>query len=89
MRFIGNGHDVPSALLRLWDLVRRDLARGREPETIVQPPSDLGSATQDKLQALLLDMMTGHGMTSEEARFAAQYNFLFFFPFCLNEFTRN
>ena len=62
LRFIGDRTKLPTTLQHLWDIVRR-VTR----ETIVTPPMDLGQATQPELRELLLDMMRGHGLQSNEA----------------------
>ena len=62
LRFIGNLNELPATLGHLWDIVRR-VTR----ETIVPPPMDLGMASQEELQALLLDLMSGHGLQPNDA----------------------
>ena len=63
LRFIGNSSEVPAALKHLWKTVR-DQTRQAFPE----PPTNLGSASQENLRSLLLEVMSGHGLTPEELK---------------------
>ena len=63
LRFIGNSGELPAGLKRLWKTLR---CAGQR---IDEPPVDLGKATQEMLRNLLLDVMSGHGLTKEDCCF--------------------
>lgn len=63
LRFIGNSSEVPAALKHLWKTAR-DQTRQAFPE----PLTNLGIASQENLRSLLLEVMSGHGLTPEELK---------------------
>ena len=63
LRFIGNSGELPAGLKYLWKTLRNTGQR------IDEPPVDLGKATQERLRNLLLDVMSGHGLTKEDCCF--------------------
>ncbi len=60
LRFIGSSLELPQALKELWTSLER--MRQRIPE----PPTDLSACSQESLRDLLLQVMSGHGFTTEE-----------------------
>ena len=68
LRFIGSSLELPQALKELWTSLKRMQQRipERMQQRIPEPPTDLSACSQESLRDLLLQVMSGHGFTTEE-----------------------
>lgn len=68
LRFIGSSLELPTALKQLWNSLKRmqQSIPERMQQTIPEPPTDLSACSQESLRDLLLQVMSGHGLTTEK-----------------------